>query len=67
MRKIKMPKTKAQFEAVLINTFLAGCNHGYGVDHSVNVYEQEVLGAEYWVGRISKEELYERWDKLIEI
>ena len=59
-----MPKTRAEFESAIINAFMAGCNHGYGVEHTVNVYEQEILGAEHWVGRISKEEMYERWEKL---
>lgn len=64
MRKLKMPKTRAEFESCIINAFMAGCQHGYGVEHGVNVYEQEMLGAENWVGRISDEEFYERWEKL---
>lgn len=64
MRKLKMPKTRAEFELYIINAFIAGCQYGYGVEHTVNVYEQEMLGAENWVGRISDEEFYERWEKL---
>ena len=64
MKKRKMPRTRAEFESVLICAFMAGCNHGYGVEHNFNVYEQEMLGAENWVGRIPDEEFYERWEKL---
>ena len=60
MNKIRMPKTRAEFEHQLINAFLAGCNHGYGVDHCGYMFEQEMLGAENWIGRISDEELYAR-------
>lgn len=59
-----MPRTKAEFEEILITTFEAGCNHGYGVEHTQNVSEQERLGAEHWIGRISDEEFKNRWNEL---
>lgn len=62
--KRKMHKTKAEYEECLMSAFIAGCNHGYGVAHTNNIQEQERLGAEHYVGRISYEEFYERWDKL---
>ena len=63
-KKIKMPKTRKEFEDFLINAFMAGCNHGYGVEHTTNVTKQEQLGAEHWIGRISNEDFYNRWDEL---
>lgn len=63
-KKIKMPKTRTELEQLLINTFEAGCNHGYGVEHTDNVSEQEKLGAEHWIGKMSDEEFYKRWDEL---
>ena len=57
MRKIRMPKTRAEFEFQLMNAFMVGCNHGYGIVHEVDVFEQEKLGAENWIGKISDEEL----------
>lgn len=65
-RKIKMPKTRMELEDILMRTFEAGCNHGYGIEHSINVSEQERLGAEHWIGKISDEEFYRRWDELRE-
>ena len=64
MKKRKMPKTRADFDRALINAFLAGCTHGYGVEHTVNIYEQEMLGAEHWIGKVPDEEFYERWEEL---
>mgnify|MGYP003297116915 CR=1 FL=1 len=64
-KKRKMPKTRAEFEETLINTFIAGCIHGYGVEHSQNVYEQERTGALLWIGRISKEEYDRKMDELL--
>ena len=62
--KIRMPKTRKEFEDSLINAFKAGCNHGYVVEHTNSVPEQEQLGAEHWIGKISSEEFYARWDEL---
>ena len=56
MDKRRMPKTRKEFEECLINTFMAGCTHGYAVEHTVDIYEQERLGALLWIGRISEEE-----------
>lgn len=64
MAKYKMPKTRAEFEQVITSAFISGCHHGYGVEHTVNVQEQEMLGAEYFLGKISKEEFYNQWDIL---
>ena len=63
-KKGKMPKTREDYETDIKNAFLAGCHHGYGVEHSVNVDEQELLGAEHWIGKISDEEFYRKWDEL---
>lgn len=57
MKKIRMPKTRAEFEFQLMTAFMAGCCHGYGVVHEVDVFEQEKIGAENWVGYISDEEM----------
>ena len=61
--KIKMPKTRDEFEERLINAFMAGCTHGYAVEHTGDVFEQEKAGALYWVGKISYEELTEIMEK----
>ena len=54
--KMRMPKNRAEFEQTLINTFMAGCTHAYGVEHTIDIYGQEMLGALLWVGRITEEE-----------
>lgn len=64
MAKYPMPKTRAEFERAMTNAFISGCHHGYRVEHTVNVQEQENLGAEHLLGRISKEEFYEKWEIL---
>lgn len=64
MAKYRMPKTKAEFEKALATAFIAGCHHGYGVEHTANVHEQEQLGAERFLGRVSDEEFYKQWDIL---
>lgn len=64
MVKHRMPKTKAEYEDALMNAFIGGCWHGYGVEHSDNVSAQEKLGAEHWIGRISDEEFQKKWDEL---
>ena len=63
-RKHKMPQTRKEFEDEIKYAFLAGCEHGYGVEHGENVCEQEQLGAEHWLGNISDEEFYRKWDEL---
>ena len=60
-----MPKTRAELERLLINTFLAGCNHGYAVEHTGNVSEQENAGALQWIGKITDEECQEIMNKNI--
>ena len=62
---IRPPKTIEEYETHLINAFMAGCEHGYCIDHTQNVSEQEVLGALRWIGKISDdEELHKKWDEL---
>lgn len=56
MNKHLMPKNKRQFEACLENAFLAGCSWGYVVEHTNKISEQEQLGADQYLGRISGEE-----------
>lgn len=51
--KIRMPRTRAEFEQSLENAFLAGCAWGYGVDHGHDMSEQEQLGVDQYLGRIS--------------
>ena len=63
-KKISMPKTRQRFEECLINTFLAGCTHGYAVEQTKNVREQEMLGALAWIGRITTKEANGRMEKL---
>lgn len=64
MAKIAMPRNRKRFEECLINTFIAGCNHGYCVEHTRNVCEQEMLGALVWVGKITQEEADERMEEI---
>lgn len=60
MTKIKMPRTRAEFEEMLMDAFLSGCTHGYSVEHTENVSEQERIGALEYIGLITKEEANER-------
>ena len=60
MAKHRMPKTRAEFEEALIYAFQEGCVFGYGVEHTVDMNEQEKLGAEHYVGRMSDEEYDDR-------
>lgn len=59
-KKLAMPRTREQFEKSVINAFIAGCEHGYSVDHTRKKGEQELLGALAWVGRITREEASRR-------
>lgn len=54
--KIKMPKTRAEFEEYIENAFLAGCNHGYAIEHTADICEQEKIGVLHYLGKISTEE-----------
>ena len=58
--RIRMPRTRAEFEEILENAFLSGCNWGYGVDHGHNLIEQEQLGVDQFLGRISLESAHEK-------
>lgn len=40
--------------------FVAGCNWGYGVDLTAHVSEQEQLGAQSFLGKITAEEALHR-------
>lgn len=51
-----MPKNKRQFEACLESAFLEGCSWGYCVEHTNKIAEQEQIGADQYLGRISREE-----------
>lgn len=64
--KHTMPKNKRQFETYLENAFLAGCSWGYGVEHTKHIAEQEQLGVDVYLGRISMDEAYEKIEKLLE-
>ena len=65
--KNKMPRTRAEFDRAIENAFLAGCAWGYGVDHGCDMSEQEQLGVQWWLGRISQEEATRKrreiWEK----
>ena len=63
-KKLSMPKTRKAFETAVINAFLAGCSHGYAVEHTVNVSEQEMLGALAWIGEITYEEALRKIEEL---
>lgn len=62
----RMPKNKKQFETCLENAFLAGCSWGYGVEHTKHIAEQEQLGADAYLGRISIDEAGAKIEKLWE-
>lgn len=64
MAKFAMPRNRKRFEECLINTFIAGCNHGYVVEHTHAVYEQEMIGALAWIGRITQEEADKKMEEI---
>lgn len=63
-KKIPMPRNRKRFEECLINTFIAGCNHGYSVEHTRKVSEQEMIGALAWIGEITQEEANARMEEI---
>lgn len=63
-KKIIMPRSRERLEELLINTFIAGCNHGYAVEHTRCKDEQEMIGALAWIGRITQQEANERMEKI---
>lgn len=63
-RQRPLPKTAEEHEMHSMHAFMAGCEHGYGIEHTQNVLEQERLKVLRWVGKISDEELYKKWDEL---
>ena len=60
----KMPKNLKEFYATIENAFLAGCTWGYGVDHGKDMSEQEQLGVDQYIGKITPEEAH---TKMLEI
>ena len=64
--KHKMPKNKKHFELCLENAFLAGCTWGYCVEHTQHILEQEQLGVDLYLDRISEEDAYQKLYKLQE-
>lgn len=65
--KIKMPKTRAEFEECIENAFMAGCNHGYAIEHTADICEQEKIGVLHYLGKISTEEFNKRMNYIIQI
>lgn len=59
-RRNKMPKNKEEYIKHIKLSFIAGCNFGYGVVHNLDISDQENLGAQWWAGEISENELWER-------
>ena len=64
--KRTMPKNKRHFETCLESAFLAGCSWGYAVEHTQNITEQEQVGADCYLGRISSEEANNKMEALWE-
>ena len=61
-KTIQMPYE--EYEQALINAFESGCQHGYAVEHTSSLIEQERLGALHYVGQISDDEFYACWNEL---
>ena len=62
----KMPRTREEFDRAIEEAFIAGCDFAAGVDHGINLYEQYKLGASWWLGLITLEEMHEQWEKFLE-
>lgn len=62
---MRMPKNKKELIEMLKLAFTAGCDWGYVVEHTVNVLEQERLGAMAYVGEISIEEATQKREELV--
>ena len=62
--KLKMPKNRAEFEKYIELAFIAGCNHGYAVEHTANLVEQEKLGALHYLHKIPEEEYVKKMEEL---
>lgn len=60
----RLPEDIDDLNRMLMNAFKAGCNHGYCVEHTLDVVEQEELGAKCYVGLISEDEMYEEWERI---
>lgn len=49
-QKIASPKNRKDFEKAIRDAFLAGCVHGYSVEHTIDMEKQETLGAKLYLG-----------------
>lgn len=63
-KQFRMPKNKNELYGIIANAFEAGCTWGYGVDHGHDMAEQEQLGVEQYLGRMTQEEAH---TKMLEI
>lgn len=63
-KQFKMPKNKKELYRIIENAFLAGCAWGYGVDHGQDMSEQEQLGVDQYLGKMTLEEAQ---TKMVEI
>lgn len=66
MKKITMPKNRKDFIEKLKLAFKAGCEWAGGIEHSLDVIEQQELGASAWVGEITFEQANVEQQKIIE-
>lgn len=65
-KKIRVPRTKADYIESLKSAFMAGCEWGYGVDVSADPQLQAEVGARNWVGEITLDEASELKERIIE-
>ena len=63
-KQFRMPKNKNELYGIISNAFIAGCTWGYGVDHGHDMGEQEQLGVDQYIGKITCEEAHA---KMLEI
>lgn len=64
-QKIASPKNRKDFEESIRNAFLAGCAHGYSIEHTVDMQKQETLGANLYLGKITQEEFEKEINELM--
>lgn len=65
-KKIRVPRTKADYIKGLKSAFIAGCEWGYGVDVSADPQLQAEVGARLWLGEITRDEASELKERIIE-
>lgn len=63
-KQFKIPKNKKELYGIISNAFLAGCTWGYGVDHGHDICEQEQLGVDQYLGKMTLEEAQEKMLKI---